>query len=63
MLGMEITDEDLKEINYQKNSGRNLKGDSKTLVMAEKMAPALRGIDSSLSPEEKLKFFTGTGGK
>jgi hypothetical protein len=63
MLNLEITDEDLKTINYQKNSGRNLKGDSKTLVMFEKMSPIWRGIESSLSPAEKLKFFTGTGGK
>jgi hypothetical protein len=63
MLNLEITDEDLKAINYQKNSGRNLKGDSKTLAMFEKISPIVNGAESTMNPAEKLKFFTGTGGK
>ena len=63
MLNLEITDEDLKAINYQKNSGRHLKGDSKTLAMFEKISPIVNGAESSMNPAEKLKFFTGTGGK
>jgi hypothetical protein len=63
MLNLEITDEDLKAINYQKKSGRHLKGDSKTLAMFEKISPVINGAESSMNPAEKLKFFTGTGGK
>jgi hypothetical protein len=47
------------ELFYQKKSGDHLKGDSKTLVLLEKLAPAIKGYEQSTTPEEALKFFTG----
>jgi len=48
-----------KDIYYQRKSGVHVKGDSKTVAMAEKLIPILRGIGQSQTPEEALKFFTG----
>jgi hypothetical protein len=48
------------ELFYQRKSGDNLKGDSKTAVMFEKLVPIMRGVEQSRTPDQALKFFTGS---
>ena len=53
VLGFDVADKDL---NYQKRSGLNQKGDSKFWAKAGRIVPLLEGWRSTMTPEEKIKW-------